>query len=318
MSRIMHIFKKYTIAPIILVMFLVFSLFGSSFLRISNIRNILMQSSTYGIMALGMTFLIINGYFDLSAGVVMGFSANLVILLQIAGFPIFFSVLCTLAVSCLLGAINGLLVTRARINAFIVTLSMMLSVRGLIYLLCKADQISGPNRVFFRFANSGIFGFSYLTITFAVLLVTCTLIMRHTNHGRSTYAVGGNAEAAFNAGINVNRVRLVNFIFCSLTAGISGVLTASRMNGATPYLGYPDGSIIVITCVVLGGTSLSGGQGGMIFTLGGIFAYYMIRNGLNMMNVPSHFNHIITGVILITIVTFNKLVTSRKPKTREF
>jgi ribose transport system permease protein len=254
-------------------------------------------------MALGMTFLIVCGYFDLSAGVVMGFIANMVILFQINGLSITMSVLFVLLVSAVIGSINGILVTRANINAFIVTLATMLSIRGFTYFLCNGDQISNPDRLFARYANRSFFGISYLTVTFFVLFVICWFVMKYTRHGRNTYAIGGNAEAAFNAGIKIKNVRLLNFVICSVTAGLGGVMTASRLNGATPYLGYPDQSLIVITCVVLGGTSLNGGSGGMIHTLGGTIAYVMFRNGLNMMNVPSEFNYIATGMILIGIVT---------------
>jgi len=311
MIKVLNLGKKYSIVPIILVMFIIFSIFGDSFLQISNMANILMQSSIFGTMALGMTFLIITGYFDLSAGVVMGFTANLVILLQIAGLDIAFSVIIALAVSLVIGIVNGLLVTKAKINAFIVTLAMMLSIRGFTYFLCDGDQISGPIRAFSQYANGSVLGLSYLSITFVSLLVVCILVMRYTRHGRETYAIGGNAEAAYNAGIKVDRVRVINFALCSLAAGIGGIMTASRLNAATPYLGYPDGSVMVITCVVLGGTSLNGGVGGMLFTLGGTVAYYMFRNGLNMMNVPSAFNYVVTGIILIAIVAFDKLVANR-------
>lgn len=311
MTKTLYFCKKYTIVPIIAAMLIVFSIFGESFLQLSNIENILMQSAIFGTMALGMTFLIICGYFDLSAGVLMGFSANLVILLQNAGLGIGWSVIIVLVISSIAGTLNGLLVTKAKINAFIVTLAMMLSIRGFTYFICKGDQISGPIKEFSNYGNGSLFGVSYLTITFAILLLICIYIMRYTQHGRSTYAVGGNDDAAYNAGIKVDKVRLINFIFCSFAAGIGGVMTASRLNAATPYLGYPDGSVMVITCVVLGGTSLTGGVGGMLFTLGGTVAYYMFRNGLNMMNVPSAFNYIATGLILIAIVTFDKLVANK-------
>ncbi len=311
MTKLIDFCKRYTIVPIIIAMFIVFSIFGGSFLQMSNFENILMQSAIFGTMALGMTFLIISGYFDLSAGVLMGFSANLVVLLQIAGLGIASSIIIVLLASLLVGTMIGLLVTKAGINAFIVTLAMMLSIRGFTYFICDGDQISSPIKAFSGYANGSLFGVSYLTITFALLLIICIYVMRYTRHGRYTYAVGGNAEAAYNAGIKVDKVRLINFILCSLAAGIGGIMTASRMNAATPYLGYPDGSVMIITCVVLGGTSLSGGVGGMLFTLGGTVAYYMFRNGLNMMNVPAAFNYIATGLILIAIVTFDKLVANR-------
>lgn len=311
MTKVMHYLKKYTIVPIIVLMFIIFSIFGDSFLQLSNFENILMQSSIFGTMAIGMTFLIVCGYFDLSAGVVMGLAANLTISLQIAGLGIGFSVIIVLLISIAIGTLNGFLVTKAKINAFIVTLAMMLSIRGFTYFICDGDQLRGPISEFANYANGNIGGVSYLTITFIILLIISAIVMRFFLHGRNTYAVGGNPDAAYNAGIKVDRVKVINFLLCSFAAGIGGVMTASRMNAATPYLGYPDGSITIITCVVLGGTSLTGGVGGMVFTLGGTFAYFMFRNGLNMMNVPSAFNYIATGLILIAIVTFDKLVANR-------
>jgi ribose/xylose/arabinose/galactoside ABC-type transport system permease subunit len=141
-------------------MFIVFSIFGKSFLGVRNILNIFMQSAVYGVMAMGMTFLIICGYFDLSAGVVMGFIANMVILFQINGLSIPVSILLVLLVSVAIGSINGLLVTRVNINAFIVTLATMLSIRGFTYFLCNGDQISNTERLFARYANRSFFGVS--------------------------------------------------------------------------------------------------------------------------------------------------------------
>ena len=306
--------RKYTIVPILLVIFVVFSICGKSFLSLSNILNIIQQSSINGTMALGMTFLIICGYFDLSAGVVMGFCANFVVLLQIMGLPIWAAVVLTLLLSILIGLFNGIMVTKVKINAFIVTLAMMIAGRGATYMICEGDQIGCPNIEFMDYGNGKIAGISYLSITFVVLALICAVILRYTKHGRDTYAIGGNTDAAFNAGIKVDRVKTINFILCSFAAGIGGVMTASRMNAATPFLGYPDGAIMVITCVVLGGTGLQGGYGGALYTLGGTVAYFMFRNGLNMMNVPTAWYYILTGAILIAIVTIDRIQEMKRNK----
>lgn len=306
--------KQNTIIPIILIIFVVFSIFGKSFFTATNLLNILMQGSVYGTMAVGMTFLIITGYFDLSAGVTMGLTANIVIILQNAGIPILPSIIFTLLIAIAIGLINGLLVTKAHVNAFIVTLAMMISGRGITYLISGANQLTGPNPQFAAYANGKIFGFSYLSLTFIAVLVVGSLLLKCSRHGRDTYAIGGNCDAAFNAGIKVDRVKTLNFVICSGCCGLAGIMTASRMNAATPYLGYPDGSIMVITCVVLGGTSLLGGSGGTIFTLGGVIAYFMFRNGLNTMNVSSGYYMILTGVILIVIVAFERIKEIKNKK----
>ena len=304
--------RKFTIVPILLVILVVFSLCSKSFFSGTNLLNILQQSSIYGTMALGMTFLIICGYFDLSAGVVMGFSANLVVWLQIVGLPIWAAIVITLLVAFAIGLFNGVMVTKVHINAFIVTLAMMIAGRGCTYVLCGGDQIGSPNIAFMDYANGKIFGISYLSITFVAFTVIAALVLRFTKHGRETYAIGGNADAAFNAGIKVDRVKTINFILCSVAAGIGGVMTASRMNAATPFLGYPDGAIMIITCVVLGGTGLQGGYGGALYTLGGTIAYFMFRNGLNMMNVTTAYYYMLTGAILIAIVTLDKIQEKKR------
>ena len=304
--------RKFTIIPILIVIFVVFSACTDKFFSFTNMLNILQQSSIYGPMALGMTFLIICGYFDLSAGVVMGFTANLVVLFQIKGCSIPVAIIITLAVAFVIGLVNGILVTKVHINAFIVTLAMMIAGRGLTYVICKGDQIGSPNIEFMDYANGKFHGVSYLTITFAILLIIAAVVMKYTKHGRDTFAIGGNTEAAFNSGIKVDKVKTINFIICSFAAGIGGIMTASRMNAATPYLGYPDGAIMIITCVVLGGTGLQGGYGGPLYTLGGTVAYFMFRNGLNMMNVTTAYYYMLTGVILIAIVTLDKIQDNRR------
>lgn len=306
-SNVLSFLKRNSIIPILLAIFIVFSIFGKSFFTASNLLNILMQSSVYGVMAVGMTFLIVTGYFDLSAGVVMGLCANIVIILQQAGLPIMVAVLLTLVIAAGIGLFIGLMVTKAHINAFIVTLAVMISGRGLTYLISGANQLAGPNMSFANYANGKIFGISYLSITFIVVLVIGVLLLQFSTHGRDTYAIGGNCDAAFNAGIKVDRVKTWNFVICSFCCGLAGIMTASRMNAATPFLGYPDGAIMTITCVVLGGTSLLGGSGGALYTLGGTIAYFMFRNGLNTMNVSSGYYLVLTGMILIVIVAFERI-----------
>ncbi len=306
--------KKYTIVPILAIIFVVFSIFGKSFFTLSNFSNILTQSAIYGTMAVGMTFLIVDGFFDLSAGVVMGLTANIVILFQMAGFPIWASVAIAIVVSFVIGVINGALVAKVGINAFIVTLAMMVSMRGVTYMLNGSEQLAGTIKEFGVYGSGEIGGVSFIGLTFLALLLIGYLVLHYTRHGRDTFALGGSEEAAFNAGIKVGRVKAVNFVICSLMAGVAGVMNASKMNAATPYLGYPDGSIMVITCVVLGGTSLAGGSGGMLYTLGGTIAYFMLRNGLNMMNVPSSYYYMVTGLILIAVVTAERVQEARRAR----
>ncbi len=292
--------KKYTIVPILLFLFIILSIVSENFLSPLNLRNIVFQSTLFGVMGVGMTFLMINGYFDLSVGTVMGLSAALAVGLQPYG--LFVSVIAALANGVIFGLINGLLVTKAKLNAFVVTLAAMQGARGLLYIYTKENTLTGIYPEFADFAANSFGGIPILTWIMLSMIVIGEFTLRKSMHGRNTYATGGNESAAKNAGINTDRTTITNFILCSLAASIAGVLMAARMNSAMPSLGYPDTNLMIIACVVLGGTKITGGYGGMLYTLGGVITIGIIQNGLNLLNVQTYYAQVIMGTILILII----------------
>lgn len=298
--------KQYMIVLVLLVMCIVFGVIAPGFTKKANILNILLQSSIYGTMAMGMTCLIITGYFDLSAGVVMGFAANVCVMLLKHMSPVP-AILLSLMICALIGLYNGFMVSRTKINAFIVTLSTMLSVRGILYIMTGGNSLSTSCKEFTKIGNTTVGGLSVIFIFYIGLLLVFWFFMRYSKHGRNTYAVGGNVEAAFNAGINLANTRMMNFMLCSITAGMGGIITAARMSGTSATIGWPDGATNIITCVVLGGTSLAGGTGGILYTFGGALAFAILRNGLNIKGVTGAWNDIVTGVLLIAILTIDKV-----------
>ena len=315
MRKIIQVFKKRPIWAILLLLVIIISIAAPEFLRIRNLLNILLQSSVNGIMAVGMTYLMINGFFDLSVGTVMGFSAALAVGLQPMGlFP---AILISLIIGAGIGAINGFFVARAKINAFVVTLGSFIGVRGLIYIYTKEDALIGEIMGFSDFGASSVLGIPTLFIIMIVIAIIAEFVLRKTPHGRNTYAIGGNYEAAANAGIAVNKTIFINFVLCSLAAAIGGVLLASRMNAATPGLGWPDQNLMIIATVVLGGTSLNGGYGSIVHTLGGVLTIGVIQNALNLLNVQSYYNMLLMGIILILVVFADsrfKLAREQKKK----
>lgn len=296
--------KRQSIWPILIICSLVISILTPDFLQFNNVINIFLQSSIYGVMAVGMTFLMINGYFDLSVGTVMGLCAALVIGLQEVNMAtaVIISLLCGAAI----GAINGFLVSRVQINAFIVTLASMFGARGLIYIYTKEQAVIGTIRAFEDFGASKLGFLPTIVIIFLGLLIIGELFLRFSIHGRHSYAIGGNYEAAKNAGIKVNKTIFINFMLSGIAAGLGGILLASRMNAATPTLGWPDTNLMVIASVVLGGTKLTGGYGSMIHTLGGVLTIGIIQNGMNLLNVQSYYNTLFMGIILILVVYVDK------------
>ena len=242
--------KKNTILPIFFVIFVVFSIAVDGFFNFSNLLNIVEQNSTKGIMAIGMTFLIINGYFDLSVGTLMGLTASLAVGLQPWG--VVPAVLIALCVGVVVGLINGFLVTKVGLNAFAVTLASMLGIRGFLYLYTEEQAIVGISDTFGKIGSGNMLGVPNLIIIFVVLLLIAQFVLKYTKHGRNTYATGGNQNAAENAGINTDRATLTNFVICSVTAALGGILQAAKMNAATPTLGWPDMHMMIIAIVVFG------------------------------------------------------------------
>lgn len=300
MSAVLTFFRKQPIWAILLGIIIGTSIFRPDFLAIGNLLNILRQSAVNGMLAIGMTFLMINGYFDLSVGTVMGFAAALAIGFQPLG--IFVAVLIAVLAGAGIGAINGFFVARAKINAFIVTLGSFIGVRGLLFLYTGENSLVGSNWDFGDFGASRVLGIPTLFVIMIAFAAIGEFVLRRTPHGRRTYAIGGNVEAAANAGIPVDRTVFLNFVLAGTMSALGGVLLASRLNAATPGLGWPDTNLMTIATVVLGGTSLNGGSGSVTRTIGGLFTLGVLYNVLNLFNVQSYYNLLLTGVVLILVV----------------
>lgn len=300
MKKIISFFRQQPIWAILIVFMLIIGLIEPRFWQMGNLLNIAVQVAVNGMLALGMTYLMINGYFDLSVGTVMGFTAALAIGLQPAGLWVAIPV--ALAAGAFIGAINGFLVAKVKINAFIVTLGSFIGVRGLTYIYTQEDALIGTNWTFGDFGASSVLGLPTLFVVMIVCMVIAEFGLKRSAHGRYTYAIGGNIEAAANAGIPVNRTIFLNFMLCGFTAAAGGVLLASRLNAATPTLGWPDKNLMTIATVVLGGTSLLGGAGSISRTVGGLLTLGVLLNVLNLFNVQSYYNTLFTGLVLILVV----------------
>ncbi|ATJ81290.1 ABC transporter permease [Halomonas beimenensis] len=287
----------------VIALFVFFSLMSEYFLSLGNINNILVQTSTIGLLALGMTYVMINGNIDLSVGATLGLAASLAVGLQPLGLTV--AVLASLAAGIVIGAINGLIVWKTGVNAFIVTLGAMIGVRGLIFVYTQEQSFYASNFAFVDFGASTIGPFPVLAIIFLACTLIMHLVLKKTGHGRNTFAVGGNPEAAMDAGIRIGRNMLINFIIVGFFAALAGVLLATQMGASTPNLGR-DYELWTITAVVLGGTKLTGGHGSISGTLGGVLAIGILRNGMNMMQVPAFYVLVILGAILITVLIIDQ------------
>ncbi|WP_108662078.1 ABC transporter permease [Acuticoccus kandeliae] len=302
--------RRFTVVPPIWIFTalcaLFFSLMTDNFADIGNLQNILQQTSTIGLIALGMTVVMINGNIDLSVGAVVALAASLAVGLQpeIGTLP---AVFVGLAAGIGLGFVNGMIVWKTGVDAFIVTLGAMIGVRGLVFLYTQEQSFFAMDFAYSDFGMSSFAGLPTLAWVFLGFTLLMHWVMTSTVHGRNAYAVGGNREAALNAGIRVGWHMVVNFMIVGFFAALAGITLSTQMGASTPNLGR-EYELWTITAVVLGGTKLTGGSGTIIGTLGGVLAIGILRNGMNLMQVPAFYVLVILGAILIAVLFIDRQV----------
>jgi ribose transport system permease protein len=285
----------------------VFSVLSPYFLTGDNFMNIARTMPIVGIVAIGQTLVLLSGGVDLSVGSVAALAGVVTGLLwEKSGWPIGLAVLAGLGAAGLVGAINGFLVARLKINAFISTLATFSIVRGLAFVLTNAqmNQLTHPN---FLFLGRGqVLGIPFPFILLLILYAIFYVILRWTPFGRNIYAIGGNPMAARLAGIPAQRRLFAVFVISGLLAGLGGLTQSAQLAAGTPQLATGL-EFTVIAAVVLGGTSLAGGKGSLIGTLLGVFILRTLDNGLILVNLSSYWQQVARGAVLILAVGLDVL-----------
>ena len=303
--------KKIKLQPIwifVVILIVFFSFSSEFFFEISNFKNIFIQTSTIGLIALGLTFVMINGNIDLSVGSMIALSASITIGLQSYGLG--YSITLALIVGVLFGALNGIIVWKTGVDSFIVTLGAMIGLRGVVFAYTGEQSFYSLDFSFSDFGSSSLFGIPTLALIFIGFVIIMHFILTKTVHGRYMYAVGGNKVTASNSGIKVGKHMMMNFMLCGFLAAVAGITLSSQMGASTPNLGR-DFELWAITAVVLGGTKLTGGAGSIIGTLGGVVAIGILRNGMNLLNIPSFYVLVILGSILIAVIYLDSLMKNK-------
>lgn len=283
---------------ILLIVIVVFAIFAHPmFLTDKNLINLLMQISVNGIVAVGMTLVIITGGFDLSVGSVMAMSG--VIAMKALPAGIVPAVLAGLAVGVVVGCINGGLIAYVGINPFIATLGSMAFVRGLALGLTDSRPISYVNM---DYINMGL---SFLPVVVCALLIAVMeFYIRQTRSGHNIYIYGSNREAGFLAGIDMRKTLFITYFLCSVTASIAGIFLSARLGTGSPVIAE-DAALLAIAAVILGGTSLTGGSGGVLRTLTGILILGVLTNIMNLIGVTSYLQIVIKGLLVVAVVALD-------------
>jgi len=288
------------------------SVSDTAFMDFDNMLLLLKQSAPIGIIAMGMTLVMVNGNIDLSVGATFAIAA--IVLLDSMTWPIFGGLgdwvipvawLLSLGVGTLLGALNGLIVWKTGVDAFIVTLGAMLGYRGLVFMFNGENPTSHLNWTLVDFAEAEFLGFATATWFLAGVTLAIWVLMTHTVHGRNAYAIGDNREAAVNAGIRVGPHMMINFAIIGFLAALSAVVFYSESGSVNPN----DGQLYelwVITAVVLGGTKITGGAGNVIGTLGGVIAIQLLRKGLGYIGADTSTVNLVIGLILIAVLFLDR------------
>ncbi|OUP54167.1 ribose ABC transporter permease [Butyricicoccus pullicaecorum] len=296
---------------------IILSLISAEFRQPSNLLNLLRQASFNGLIAVGMTCVILSDGIDLSVGSTFALSAVVCAELLMAGFPAFASIIIALIVGTLLGAISGLLVTKGRLQPFIATLITMTAYRGLAMIITDgkpisrlAANISSESGAFlFKLIGKGNIASSFnpdlkIPIPAIILVLVFAIfyfILNRTCFGRRIYATGSNEKCATLVGVNTTRVRIMVYSISGFLAALAGLIMISRVDSAQPTLG--DGyELDAIAAVALGGTSMSGGRGKIIGTVAGVLIIAVLNNGLNILEVTSYYQDVIKAIVILVAV----------------
>ncbi|MGU3500330.1 ABC transporter permease [Mycobacterium sp. C31M] len=302
------IFMRFNLLFIFIALFLVASVSAPQFLTTQNMANLLQQSSLTGIVAIGMTVVILTSGIDLSVGSVAALSGMLVAIFIGMGLPWPIAMVLAIASGLVLGGMMGGLSAYLVLPAFMVTLAGMQSIRGLTYLTTNGTPATAEIPMGLRFLGAGsIAGIPVVGIIFVATTIIVGLVLRRTTFGEHIYAVGSNAQAARLSGLPVQRITTTAYVICGGLAALTGVLLTARLT-----IGQPTANtgleLDAIAAVVLGGTSLFGGKGGVLGTFIAVLLLSVLRNLFNLLGLSSFFQMLVTGLILIAALIMNYLL----------
>jgi ribose/xylose/arabinose/galactoside ABC-type transport system permease subunit len=304
---------EYIIVVAIVVESVFFAIIAPQFLSVPNLVNIALSIAITGILAVGMTAVILTGGIDLSVGSVAALAGVVAAMTAAAGGTtgsVALASLAALGVGLAVGLFNGVMVARFRVPPFVTTLAMLTICRGLAFVLTEGRSVGDLPPGFGLFGREYVLGVPVPVILMLLVFAAGWFVLKRMTLGRYVYAVGGNREAAFLAGVNVKRVTLLVYVLNGLLVGLAGLVLASRLGAGVPNAGNQY-ELDVIAAVVVGGTSLNGGRGSVIATLWGAVFIGVLNNGLNLASVDPYVQRIALGAVILLAVLADQINKSR-------
>ena len=299
--------REYGIWIALVLIVILFQILTSGLLLIpNNVASLIQQNAYVMILAMGMVMVIVAGHIDLSVGSIVAFSGLLCATVISGSGSIALGIGASLVAGAFIGAVNGVIIAKVKINALITTLAMMEIVRGLGFIVSGGQAIGISNEAFFALGNTMLLGIPVPVLVTVVCFVVFGVALNKTTYGRNILAIGGNPDAARLAGVNVTRSRILVFLFQGLICALAGVILASRITSGQPNaaMGF---ELNVMSACVLGGVSLAGGRATISGVIVGVLIMGTVENAMNLLNIDAFYQYLVRGMILLAAVTVDQL-----------
>jgi ribose transport system permease protein len=291
---------------------IVFTILSRYFFTLDNFMKIGLYTAQMGVLSTGMTMALLSGGLDISVGSMMALVGMVCATQLERGTGAFPTVLLGLAVGALCGILNGVIITKGRVNAFITTLGTMTIFRGMALIYSSGKTILITNMAYNIIGRHYLLGVVPIPLLIMVIMfVLSAWILKYTTFGRRVYSVGGNEQASYLAGIPVEKTRFLVYVIIGVCGGMGGIMLSSQSGAGIPSAAGTI-NMEVISAVILGGTSLSGGKGKITGTILGVLILSTLGNGLNMLSVPSFYQEVIRGIVLIAAVVFDNMKNTKE------
>lgn len=309
-SVIGHILRNYGIVIAFIIFFIALSFLSPAFLTFRNLHNIIDQSVSVGIIACAMTLAIISGNFDLSAGAIYAFCGSLAAIIASHGY-VELGFTAALLAGFILGLLNGVVIAGFRVHSFIATLATGLVIQGAALLATNGRLIVVRNDLFTVMGQGSLWGIKYPVFIFAIWIIFTWLLLSKTKFGRAVYAIGGNPEATWLSGIRVDLTRIMVFSLTGVSAALAGIIAVSRISQGQADMGGLI-ELQAIARVVIGGTSIMGGEGSIMGTVFGVLLMRLIGNGFNILNISPFYQRVFEGFVILFAVGLDAMFRQRR------
>jgi ribose transport system permease protein len=308
MDKFGSLYRKYGTVIALFVLVLIISIMNFKFLSMYNILNVFRQVSINGLIAFGMTFVILTGGIDLSVGAILALSGMVLGIMIASGTPDIIAIPTVLLLGAMLGWFNGVLISKIKLQAFIVTLATMTMFRGITMIISDgipAMGITDQSPVLNFFSQGSILGIPFPMILLVVVFTILLILLQNTVFGRGVYAIGGNEEVARLSSLPTDRIKTSVYIISGVMSALAGVILTSRLSSSQPTAGSGF-ELDAIAAVVIGGTSLAGGRGRLFGTFIGVLIIGVLNNGLNIIGVSAFYQQFIKGLVILLAVILDR------------